>query len=167
MKGYKIGINKDTLEFVLIELEIPNDYPGKIVYGYLQDMVYSPLLGVPYIQYYKVTQYRTNVARVLDIRKIKDGIVEHVESAISLYDPTFYYRSGEIVYPKAFELDAEFICTDGIHFFENVEDAIKYTEDSWANYRRNIIKLDVNSEKWNEYLNIKYPTVEYIKADAK
>ena len=30
MKGYKIGINKNLLDFVLIELEVPEEYPGRI-----------------------------------------------------------------------------------------------------------------------------------------
>lgn len=141
MKGYKIGINKNLLDFVLIELEVPEEYPGVLIYPYVTRLVVDPL--VPYddgvtltyytgIKYRVTSQYRTNVARVLDIRKIKTGIAEHIDSAFSLYDRTFKYHPGEIIYPKAFDLDRTNMCTDGIHFFETMEDAIKYTKDHWA-----------------------------------
>jgi len=153
LKGYKIGINKDLLDFVLIELEVPEKYPGVLIYPYAMRLVVDPL--VPYddgvtLTYHTgtmvrvVSQYRTNVARVLDIRKIKTGIAEHVNSAFSLYDQTFNYRPGEIIYPKAFDLDRTNQCSDGIHFFETMEDAIKYTKDYWACTRLMVAMLGAN-----------------------
>ena len=153
MKGYKIGINKDLLDFVLIELEVPEKYPGVLIYPYAMQLEVDPL--VPYddgvtltyytgIKYRVTSQYRTNVARVLDIRKIKTGIAEHVNSAFSLYDQTFNYRPGEIIYPKAFDLDRTNMCTDGIHFFETMEDAIKYTKNHWAYTKLMLARLGEN-----------------------
>lgn len=140
MKGYKIGIDEDTFECVLIDLDIPEEYPGAIVYKYITnriDVAPFPLYVDSYASYwiYDLKQYRSNVARVLDIRKIRDGIVEHVDSAFSLYDQTFYYHPGEIVFPKAFDLDHTNVCTDGIHFFETAADAITYAKDPWPRQR--------------------------------
>lgn len=135
MKGYKIGINKDLLDFVLIELEVPEEYPGVLIYPYAMHLKADPYRQlVPYDDGVTLTYstYRTNVARVLDIRKIKTGVAEHVNSAFSLYDQTFNYHPGEIIYPKAFDLDRTNQCSDGIHFFKTMEDAIKYTKDYWA-----------------------------------
>lgn len=138
MKGYKIGINEDTFECVLIELEVPEEYPGAIIYEYLTNRMDTASLFLnQHGQFciYEVRQYRSNVARVLDIRKIKTGIAEHVESAFSLYDRTFYYRPGEIIFPKAFDLDCTNVCTDGIHFFETMADAVAYAKDPWPRKR--------------------------------
>ena len=137
MKGYKIGINGKPLNFVLIELEVPEAYPGAIVYEHKYEMALSQTI-YPFSTrslYRTVTQYRSNVARVLNIRKIKDGIPEYVESAFSLYDYCFYYYPGEIIYPDTFDTDPDRICTNGIHFFDTVEEAIRYTKDDWARYR--------------------------------
>lgn len=153
MKGYKIGINKDLLDFVLIELEVPEEYPGVLIYPYAMHLEADPL--IPYddgvtltyrtgIKYRVTSQYRANIARVLDIRKIKTGVVEHVNSAFSLYDQTFNYHPGEIIYPKAFDLDRTNQCSDGIHFFETMEDAIKYTKDYWACTRLMVAMLGAN-----------------------
>lgn len=153
MKGYKIGINENLLDFVLIELEVPEEYPGVLIYPYAMELIADPLVtyedgvtfntGIYYtgIKWRVTSQYRTNVARVLDIRKIKTGIAEHVDSAFSLYDQTFDYHPGEIIYPKAFDLDHTNMCTDGIHFFETMEDAIKYTKDRWVRARLTLATL--------------------------
>ena len=155
MKGYKIGINPDSLEFVLIELEVPEEYPGAIVYKYItnrMDAVSSSLIYYKQYCIYELRQYRSNVARVLYIRKIKDGVVEHVDSAFSLYDQTFYYRPGEIIFPKAFDLDCTSQCVDGIHFFETVADAITYAKDSWPRKRRLAAILARNNARYKAYL---------------
>lgn len=156
MKGYKIGINKDLLDFVLIELEVPEKYPGVLIYPYAMELIADPLVtyedgmtfntGTYYtgIKYRVTSQYRANVARVLDIRKIKTWIAEHVDSAFSLYDQTFNYHPGEIIFPKAFDPDRTNMCTDGIHFFETMEDAIKYTKDCWACARLMVAMLGAN-----------------------
>ena len=143
MKGYKIGIDENALEFVLIELEIPEEYPGLLIYSYVMGLG-TTLTYYTGLKFHVTSQYRTNVARVLDIRKIKTGVVEHVDSAFSLYDPTFKYHPGEIIYPKAFDLDNTNMCTDGIHFFETKEDAIKYTTDRWADTKLRLARLGAN-----------------------
>ena len=127
MKGYKIGINKDTLEFVLIELEVPEEYPGKIIYEY-EVKILDP--AYPRI----VLQYRANVARVLKIQKTTTAINTFVGSAFSLHDTHFYYHPGEIVYPDSFDPDPDAVCTNGIHFFGTVKDAMEYIEDGWVRY---------------------------------
>ena len=147
MKGYKIGINENLLDFVLIELEVPEEYPGVLIYPYVirLEVVTSDLYCYhKKLKFNTISQYRTNVARVLDIRKIKTGIAEHVNSAFSLYDQTFDYHPGEIIYPKAFDLDRTNQCSDGIHFFETMEAAIKYTKDYWACTRLMVAMLGAN-----------------------
>ena len=155
MKGYKIGIDEATLEYVLIELDIPEEYPGAIVYEYITNRMDAiPSYVDSYASYwiYNLKQYRSNVARVLDIRRIKDGVVEHVDSAFSLYDPTFYYHPGEIVFPKAFDLDHANVCTDGIHFFETAADAITYAKDPWPRRMRISAILARNNARYKAYL---------------
>ena len=144
MKGYKIGINENLLDFVLIELEVPEEYPGVLIYSYAMRLEVETSDLYCYhkeLKFHTISQYRTNVARVLDIRKIKAGVAKHVDSAFSLYDQTFDYYPGEIIYPKAFDLDHTNMCTDGIHFFETMEDAIKYTKDRWACARLTLATL--------------------------
>ena len=153
MKGYKIGINENLLDFVLIELEVPEEYPGVLIYTYVMQLEADPLVsyddGVALtyhtgIKYRVTSQYRANVARVLDIRKIKSGVAEHVNSAFSLYDQTFDYHPGEIIYPDVFDPNPDNVCTNGIHFYENVEDAIRYTKDNWAIRRLMFASLSIN-----------------------
>ena len=135
MKGYKIGINENLLDFVLIELEVPEEYPGGIVYEHKYETVnYSDDTD---IKHRVVVQYRSNVVRVLNIRNIKFCTHEYVGSAMSLYDEHFYYHPGEIIYPDAFDPDPGNICTNGIHFFGTREEAISYTEDDWPRHRYN------------------------------
>lgn len=129
MKGYKIGISEiddnGDLRFcyALIELEIPEDYPGLKCYSF-------------------ESSNRSNVARVLKINKIVstmgclfEPIVkvtqERLDSAFSLFNPNFCYRPGEIVYPDRFEEQA-FMCVNGIHFFTYKEQAIDYVMNDWV-----------------------------------
>lgn len=129
MKGYKIGISEiddnDDLRFcyALIELEIPEDYPGLKCYNF-------------------ESSNRSNVARVLKINKIVDAMgcllepivkvtQKHLDSAFSLFNPNFCYRPGEIVYPDRFE-DKMFMCANGIHFFTDREQAIQYVMNDWV-----------------------------------
>lgn len=138
MKGYKIGINKDLLDFVLIELDFPEDYPGGIIFNYDLDKPKIPVsILIEPTWYYRdiyrgQQQYRANVARVLNIQKIKVDVPEYVDSAVSLYDQSFEYHPGEIIYPKSFDMYRDHLCTTGIHFYETVEDAIQYASDPWA-----------------------------------
>lgn len=129
MRGYKIGISEiddnGDLRFcyALIELEIPEDYPGLKCYSF-------------------ESSNRSNVARVLKINKIVDTMgcllepivkvtQEHLDSAFSLFNPNFCYRPGEIVYPDRFE-DKMFMCANGIHFFTDREQAIQYVMNDWV-----------------------------------
>lgn len=129
MKGYKIGIGEiddnGDLRFcyALIELEIPENYPGLKCYSF-------------------ESSNRSNVARVLKINKIVvtmgcllkpivEVTREYLDSAFSLLDPNFCYRPGEIVYPDRFE-ERPFMCVNGIHFFTDREQAIQYVMNDWV-----------------------------------
>lgn len=129
MKGYKIGFSEiddngdPRLCYALIELEIPEKYPGLKYYNFR-------------------TQNRSNVARVLKVNKLvvaldildKQTVIltqERLDSAFSIFDPNFYYHPGDIVYPDRFE-DRIFICAHGIHFFTNRQEAIDYVMDGWV-----------------------------------
>lgn len=132
MKGYKIGFSETgdngnfRLHYALIELDIPENYPGLKCYSFEE-------------------QNRTNVARVLKINKLdivydiscEPTVIvtrEYLDSAFSLFDPSFCYRPGEIVYPDRFE-DRPFICTNGIHFFTYRQQAIDYVMGEWSMYK--------------------------------
>lgn len=129
MRGYKIGLSEvddngdSRLCYVLIELEIPEDYPGLKCYSF-------------------GSQNRSNVAMVLKINKIViftecfcESPVkvtrEHLDSAFSLFDQNFYYHPGEIVYPDRFE-DQMVMCANGIHFFTYRQQAINYLMNNWV-----------------------------------
>ena len=129
MKGYKIGLSKvddngdSRLCYALIELEIPENYPGLKCYSF-------------------GSMNRSNVARVLNINKLVVAwgpfyeptarvTLEYLDSAFSLFDPNFYYHPGELVYPDRFE-DKMFMCANGIHFFTNRQQAIDYTMNNWV-----------------------------------
>ena len=132
MKGYKIGFSDTTekldwyLCYALIELEVPEKYPGAKFYSFCG-------------------HNRTNVARVLRINKlvlcnpmlsdqpVKDTN-EQMDSAFSIFDHNFYYHPGEIVYPDYF-VDEMIMCTNGIHFFNHKQEAIDYSMNSWVKER--------------------------------
>ena len=67
---------------------------------------------------------RCNKARVLEITDIETG--KSVDSAYSDYDNDFIYKVGEVVYVDNFDNDRWNECSNGIHFFLNKENAIKY-----------------------------------------
>ena len=129
MKGYKIGLSEvddngdSRLCYALIELEIPENYPGLKCYSFW-------------------SKKRSNVARVLKINKVviatgcfyvatAEVTREHLDSAFSLFDPNFYYHPGELVYPDRFE-DQNVMCTHGIHFFDYRQEAIDYVMNDWV-----------------------------------
>lgn len=130
LKGYKIGFSEvadgKDLAFALITLEIPEDYPGRTLIGF-------PFGG-----------YRSNVARVLSIRRIdqyrtfgKSSFTvtlssDKLDSAFSIYDKNFFYRPGEIVFPDKFDTNYHKICTNGIHFYLCESSAINYVLDDWV-----------------------------------
>ena len=113
MKGYKIGIVEDAISplMAIIELDIPEEYPG---------------LQIVDVWY----QMRSNIARVLKISNYNE--TEQFDSAVSLYDYNFIYRPGEIVFPDFFDSNPNVICTHGIHFFTNKEDADYYSNSYWC-----------------------------------
>lgn len=141
MIGYKIGFSEindgKDLDFALIKLDIPEEYPGRKVIGHLHGC-------------------RSNVARVLSIRRIclyrKPGELSFkvvlssnkLGSAFSIYDNNFFYHPGEIVFPDKFDTDYNKICTNGIHFYLCKSDAIYYVLDEWV------------KTKYRTYLNMKH-----------
>ena len=124
MKGYKIGFSEindgKDLSFALITLEIPENYPGRMLIGF-------PFGG-----------YRSNVARVLNIRRINASgrwpilSSNELDSAFSIYDKSFFYHPGEIVFPDKFDTNYYKICTNGIHFYPCQSSAIYYVLDNWV-----------------------------------
>lgn len=130
MKGYKIGFSEindgKDLSFVLITLDIPEGYPGRMLIGF-------PFGG-----------FRSNVARVLSIRRIdpygrlsKSSFTvmlspDKLDSAFSIYDKNFFYHPGEIVFPDKFDTNRHKICTNGIHFYPCESSAIYYVLDNWV-----------------------------------
>lgn len=144
MKGYKIGFSEindgKDLRFALIKLDIPEGYPGLII-------------RAPDSQ-----DFRSNVARVLSINKIEMrsetcnyytgvGVVfsflpsdEIMDQAFSIYDNSFYYHPGEIIFPDKFDDTDYKICTNGIHFFMSQNDALHYINSNWVWYRFNQYK---------------------------
>ena len=143
MKGYKIGFSEiddngnPRLCYALIELEVPERYPGAKYFNFWGSN-------------------RSNVARVLKINRLaisfnmllKQTVKvtrEHLDSAFSIFDPNFYYHQGEIVYPDRFD-DRMLVCTNGIHFYTNRQQAIDYTLTHWVTcrfltvrHRRNLV----------------------------
>lgn len=140
MKGYKIGFSEindgKDLRFALIKLDIPEGYPGLII-------------RAPDSQ-----DFRSNVARVLSINKIekrpelalhyytRGGIIysfsasdEIMDHAFSIYDNSFYYHPGEIIFPDKFDDTDYRKCTNGIHFFRSQNDALLYINSKYVWYR--------------------------------
>lgn len=145
MKGYKIGFSEiddgKDLRFALIKLDIPEGYPGLTI-------------RAPDSQ-----DFRSNVARVLSINKIEmcpelsyryytgAGVVysflasdEIMDYAFSIYDNSFYYHLGEIIFPDKFDDTDYKICTNGIHFFMSQNDALHYINSDWVWYKFNRYK---------------------------
>ncbi len=128
MKGYKVGFSEindsKDLTFSLITLEIPEGYPG------------GKFIGFPF------GGYRSNVARVLSIRRIDASgrwlilSSDKLDSAFSIYDKNFFYHPGEIVFPDKFDPNPNNICTNGIHFYPCESSAIYYALDNWVQTKR-------------------------------
>ena len=69
---------------------------------------------------------RASKAKVLEIIPI-GGSVETIDCVYSMYDPTFKYEVGMIVWPKKpFDEDRWKECSSGIHFFITREEAENY-----------------------------------------
>ena len=67
---------------------------------------------------------RCDKALVLDITSL-DGTEHYDEVTNTNYNETIY-KVGEMVYPDSFDKNRWNECSNGIHFFINKEDAIKY-----------------------------------------
>ena len=67
---------------------------------------------------------RCDMAMVLDITSL-DGANHYDEVTNNNYSETIY-KVGEMVYPDSFDENRWNECSNGIHFFVNKEDAIKY-----------------------------------------
>lgn len=70
---------------------------------------------------------RCERALVLDILHI-DGTPAKETIVVSYYDKTFIYIKGDWVYPYLYDNDRRFICSGGIHFFMEQQEAINYYE---------------------------------------
>lgn len=161
MKGYKIGFSEindgKDLSFALIKLDIPEGYPGLAI---IASNSWDPFESA------KRRDFRSNVARVLSIHKIemphaltyryyaKEGFVysflvsdEIMDHAFSIYDHSFYYHPGEIVFPDKFNNIDYRRCTNGIHFFRSQNDALNYINDKWVWYKFNLCKDDMLVKK--------------------
>lgn len=67
---------------------------------------------------------RCDKAKVLSITNIKTG--KEISEIASDYDKNFIYKVGKIVEVKDFDEDRWNVCSTGIHFFINKENAINY-----------------------------------------
>ena len=162
MKGYKIGFSKindgKDLSFALIKLDIPEGYPGLAIRA---PNSFESARG---------RDFRSNIARVLSIHKIEmhheltysyytgggyvysfsasDEIMDH---AFSIYDNSFYYHPGEIIFPDKFDDTDYRRCTNGIHFFRSQNDALEYINSKWVWFKFNQYKDDMFVKKGNDF----------------
>ena len=74
---------------------------------------------------------RCECALVLDILHI-DGTPAKETSVVSYYDKTFAYTQGQWIHPNYYDNDRRFICSGGIHFFMERQEAINYYESELA-----------------------------------
>lgn len=70
---------------------------------------------------------RCERALVLDILYI-DGTPAKETTVVSDYDKTFSYTKGQWVHVNDYNSDRRFICSSGIHFFMEQQEAINYYE---------------------------------------
>lgn len=70
---------------------------------------------------------RCERALVLDILYI-DGTPAKETTVFSHYDKTFSYTKGQWVYVDCYNNDRRFVCSSGIHFFMERQEAINYYE---------------------------------------
>lgn len=80
---------------------------------------------------------RANQAKVLEIRAwdpIKKKLGKNLKHAHSMYTGATWgerhkrtsYRLGRMVYPNWFDSDPQHTCSNGIHFFTTIEEAMDY-----------------------------------------
>lgn len=70
---------------------------------------------------------RCERAQVLDILHI-DGTPAKETVVVSYYDKTFMYTKEKWVYADCYDNDRRFVCSSGIHFFMEQQEAINYYE---------------------------------------
>ena len=68
---------------------------------------------------------RCNKAKVLEIQNI-DGSKANIDVVHSTYDPSFQYKTGQIVEEPKYDENRFNICSKGIHFFINRQEAVNY-----------------------------------------
>lgn len=74
---------------------------------------------------------RCERALVLDILYI-DGTPAKETTVFSHYDKTFSYTKGKWVHSDYYDNDRRFVCSSGIHFFMERQEAINYYESELA-----------------------------------
>ncbi len=92
-------------------------------------------------------KFRTDEAKVIDI--VNPLTNESLSQDVSLYDPHFIYKKGEII-STYFDRKPDIVCGDGIHYFKTYEAAL-----SWYVREKNI-KLDGSWRNWDEGGQLKY-----------
>ena len=68
---------------------------------------------------------RCNKAKVLEIQNI-DGSKANIDVVHSTYDPSFQYKTGQIVEEPKYDNNRFSECSIGIHFFINRQEAVNY-----------------------------------------
>lgn len=68
---------------------------------------------------------RCNKAKVLEIQNI-DGSKANIDVVHSIYDPSFQYKTGQIVEEPKYDDNRFNICSKGIHFFINRQEAVDF-----------------------------------------
>ncbi len=68
---------------------------------------------------------RCNKAKVLEIQNI-DGSKANIDVVHSTYDPSFQYKTGQIVEEPKYDNNRFSECSKGIHFFINRQEAVNY-----------------------------------------
>jgi hypothetical protein len=106
--GYKKAFVPEHKVFTLVELEIPDDAQT------VENDFWYLFAKLP-------PKCRASKAKVL---KIHGGY----KQAVSMYDPSFVYEEGQIVAPGLPWEDTELsaACGNGVHYFKEKQDAIKY-----------------------------------------
>ena len=68
---------------------------------------------------------RCNKAKVLEIQNI-DGSKTNIDVVHSIYDPSFQYKTGQIVEEPKYDDNRFNVCSKGIHFFINRQEAVDF-----------------------------------------
>ena len=68
---------------------------------------------------------RCNKAKVLEIQNI-DGSKANIDVVHSIYDPSFQYKTGQIVEEPKYDNNRFNECSKGIHFFINRQEAVDF-----------------------------------------